>query len=88
MTERPISADERDWAVHPGEILREALDERDMTQTDLAALLGVSQAAVSHLVTGTNGIGAATALKLEDALGISARFWLHLQADERAADAR
>lgn len=96
MTERPISAhDERDWSVHPGEILREALDERGMTQADLADRMGISQPAVSYLVTGEHGIGAATALKLEDALGISARFWLYLQADhdlyiarERAADAR
>jgi addiction module HigA family antidote len=69
-----------DWTVHPGETLRETLAERGMTQAALAAKLGVSPATVSHIVTGYRGIGIQTALRLEKALGINARFWMNLQA--------
>lgn len=89
MTDDHVYADTaRDWSVHPGEILREALAERDLTQADLASRLGISQPAVNHIVTGARGIGVAMALKLEGALGISARLWLHLQADHNLYIAR
>ena len=70
-----------DWSVHPGEILLETLNERNMTQATLAKHAGTTPPVISHIVHGSRGIGPVMALKLEDALGISARFWMHLQAD-------
>jgi addiction module HigA family antidote len=71
----------RDWTVPPGGILREAMEERDLTQGQLALATGYSQKHISQLVNGWVRITADAALRLERELEISARFWLHLQAD-------
>jgi HTH-type transcriptional regulator/antitoxin HigA len=70
-----------DWSVHPGEILGEALEERNITQLALAAQLGRPMSAVSRIINGKRRITADTALQLEKALGISAQFWVHAQAN-------
>jgi HTH-type transcriptional regulator/antitoxin HigA len=71
----------RDWTVPPGGILREAMEERDLTQGQLALATGYSQKHISQLVNGWVRITADAALRLERELGISARLLLHLQAD-------
>lgn len=70
-----------DWAVNPGEILREKLEEMGLSQSKAADLMGVSQPRMSHLCTGRKGIGPATALKLEALTGINANVWARLSAD-------
>jgi HTH-type transcriptional regulator/antitoxin HigA len=72
---------DRDWAVHPGEALREALEERGMSQSYLAWATGYTQKHISQIVQGHAGISAEAALLFERELEISARFWMHLQAD-------
>jgi addiction module HigA family antidote len=67
--------------VHPGEILRETLAERGISQSELARRMGVTRGAVNQLCAGSCGIGPVVALRLEAELGVSARLWLHLQAD-------
>ena len=62
---------------HPGEVLREYLG--DMTVTEAAKRLGVTRAALSRILNGTNGISADMALRLHDALGTSAEMWLGMQ---------
>lgn len=71
----------RDWTVPPGETLREALDERGMSQSYLAFATGYSLKHVNQIVRGHVRITAAMALALERELDIGARFWLHRQAD-------
>jgi addiction module HigA family antidote len=71
----------RDWTVPPGETLREALAEREMSQRYLAFATGYSQKHVNQLVNGRMRITVDAAIRLERELDISARFWLHLQAD-------
>lgn len=69
-----------DWAVHPGEMLRDELDERGMTQAQLAEALGHADASqVSRLCNGRADINAATAVRLERVLGTSAELWMRLQ---------
>lgn len=68
-----------DWVVHPGEILREALEERGWPQTQLAAATGFSSKHVNFVLQGRAGIGVDFALALEDALGTTAEFWMNLQ---------
>lgn len=75
-------------SVHPGEILREELKARGLTQAACAELIGRSDCVISLIVTGKKSITADTALDLEHGLGISADFWSRLQADHNLWVAR
>lgn len=66
-------------AIHPGELLRETLDELGLTQTAFAEALGVSPMRVSHLLRGERPVTAELALRLARALGQNAQYWLNLQ---------
>ena len=70
-----------DWATPPGEILAEALDERGMTQVELARRIGRPLKTVNEIAKGKAAITPETALQLEFALGIAARFWLDLERE-------
>lgn len=65
--------------IHPGEYLREALDELGMTQTSFAKAIGVSPMRVSHLVREERPVTADMALRLGRAFGQSPQYWLNLQ---------
>ena len=65
--------------VHPGEILRDELDELGMSAKAFADALGVPGNRISAILQGKRGITADTALRLSRYLGISAEFWLNLQ---------
>lgn len=67
-------------AIHPGEFLREILDELGMTQAAFASALGISPMRVSHLLKGDRPVTAELALRLGRALGQSPQYWLNLQA--------
>jgi HTH-type transcriptional regulator / antitoxin HigA len=73
-----------DYAVPPGETVAELLDERGMTQTDLAARLGVSLKHVNGIVKRGEAISAEVALGLEKVFGVSATFWITRDAHYRA----
>ena len=66
-------------AIHPGEFLRETLDELGLTQAAFAQALGVSPMRVSHLLRGDRPVTAEMALRLGRALGQSPQYWLNLQ---------
>ena len=66
-------------AIHPGEFLRETLDELQLTQTAFASALGVSPMRISHLLKGDRPVTAELALRLGRALGQSPQYWLNLQ---------
>ena len=66
--------------LHPGEMIREELEAREMTQVALAKAMGRSPRLVNEIVRGRRSITAETAVALEDALGLPAMFWLDLQA--------
>jgi len=70
-----------DWAVHPGELLKDELVEREMTQTALAEATGFTQKHISMVVTGKAGIGIELALALERLWGTRGEVWMRLQAD-------
>src|SRR5438045_1090334 len=71
---------ESDLAIHPGELLREELEARAMTQKALATSMGRPAQKVSEIINGKKAITADTALQLERVLGIPAYFWLNKQA--------
>jgi len=70
---------ESDLAIHPGELLAEELEVREMTQRALAEAMGRPAQVVNEIVRGKKAITAETAVQLEDALGIPAHLWLNLQ---------
>lgn len=84
-TEREFSPD---WAIPAGETVADLLDEKGMTQTELARRLGVSLKHVNQVVNGSASISPALALGLEKVLGPSASFWLARDGQYQAAVAR
>lgn len=77
-----------DWAVPPGELLHEALQDRDMSQSDLARRMGRPTKTINEIINGKAAITPDTAIQLELTLGISASFWTNLEAAYRAHLAR
>jgi HTH-type transcriptional regulator/antitoxin HigA len=70
-----------DYCVRPGEILCEALEERSLSQNELAQRTGRSPKMINEIVQGKAPITSDTALQLERVLGIQAKFWLNLQTN-------
>lgn len=69
----------RDFIIHPGETLAEILEDRGMSQKELAIRTGVTEKHVSTVINGQKNISTSFAKKLEYALGIEAEFWINLQ---------
>lgn len=68
-----------DWGVPPGEILLEALEDRQMTQSELARRMDRPIKTINEIVNGKAAITPDTAIQLERTLGISASFWNQLE---------
>jgi len=75
--------------VHPGQFLRETIEELRISQAQFARAIGVSPMRVSHVVNGTRPVTAELALLFGRALGQSPQYWLNLQAayDLKTAEA-
>lgn len=69
------------FAEPPGEIIKEEMEARGWTQTDLAFILGYSEQTVNKLLNGKSGVSADMAKALADAFGTSAELWAGLQKD-------
>ncbi len=67
-------------AIHPGEFLREILEDREISQAQFARAIGVAPMRISHVVKGTRPVTAELALLFGRALGQSPQYWLNLQA--------
>lgn len=66
--------------VHPGSILREdILKELKLSVTKAASNLQVSRKQLSEVVNEGSAISAEMAVRLEDAFGVTAEFWLDMQ---------
>ena len=72
-----------DWAVPPGEVLLEALEERGMSQSELARRMGRPFKTINEIVNAKAALTPDTAIQLERTLGISASFWNNLETDFR-----
>lgn len=73
-----------DLIIHPGETIADVLEDRGITQMELASRTGVSPSYVSSVIAGKKGISANFAMGLEYALGVPKSFWLNLQANYEA----
>src|ERR1700676_87824 len=73
-----------DYAVPPGETLRELLDEQGLTQRDLARRADLSPKHVNRLLQGLVPLSADVAQRLERVTGTPARIWNSLEAGYRS----
>jgi addiction module HigA family antidote len=67
--------------IHPGEFLKEALEELNLSQAQFARAIGVSPMRISHVVNATRPVTAELALLFGRAFKQSPQYWLNLQAD-------
>ena len=68
-------------AFHPGEFLKEEIEERDLLKKDVAKALNILPHHLSEIFAGKRNISATLAVKLEKLLGISSHYWLGMQME-------
>lgn len=67
--------------IHPGELLKEELESRQLAQTHLAKKMGISYKMLNEILNCRRPLTASTALLFEAALGISAHLLMRMQLD-------
>ena len=67
--------------IPPGETLREAMEDRDMNQKELALRTAFTEEHISKVLNCKSPISSRFAMALEAALDIDAAFWINLQAN-------
>ncbi len=65
--------------IHPGEILRDELEEIGINGTELSRQLKVPENRIPQIIAGKRSITADTALRLGKWFGTTPAFWLNLQ---------
>ena len=68
-------------AFHPGEFLKEEIEERNMLKKDAAKSLNILPHHLSEIFVGKRNISTALAVRLERLLGISSHYWLGMQME-------
>ena len=74
---------EPDYAVPPGETIREQMEHYGWTQLELATRLDTTVQTINRIFKGEQPITLETATKLERVLGAPARFWNNLELNYR-----
>lgn len=67
-------------ATPPGATVREQLDDRGMSQKELASRMDMSEKHISRLINGEVQLTPEVAMRLEMVLGVPAHFWSNLEA--------
>ena len=67
--------------IHPGEMIKDEIMARGLTQKELAEQMGVSYTVFNEILNGKRPVTTEYALLLEAALGTDANIWLGLQAE-------
>lgn len=67
--------------VHPGEMIKDEIKYRGISQKKLAAQTGISYTVLNEVLNGKRPVSTEYALLLEAALGIEAGIWIKTQAD-------
>lgn len=66
-------------ATHPGEMIKDELKERGLTQKQLAEQTGIKPSVLSETINGKRSVSLNVALALEKAFDIPADIWMNLQ---------
>ena len=64
---------------HPGIVLGEEIEYRNLSKKNVAESMGISPTVLSEIISGKRNITTATAIKIEQAFGINALFFLNMQ---------
>lgn len=83
MKAKRIHGFEPDYAVPPGATLREFIESKGMSQTELALRTGLTTVSISRILSGEQPISYETSNLLELVTGVSAQFWNNLEANYR-----
>jgi addiction module HigA family antidote len=67
-------------AIHPGEILKDELDELNLSANAFAKALDVPANRITAILKGQRSITADTALRLAKFFGTTPDFWMSLQS--------
>ena len=65
--------------VHPGEILKDELEELGVTPTAFARQIDVPPNRISQIIVGKRSITGDTALRFGHWFGVEPQFWMNLQ---------
>ncbi len=65
--------------IHPGEILRDEIEELRLSADAMAQALDVPPNRITEILNGSRAVSADMALRLARWFGTSARFWMNLQ---------
>ena len=68
-------------AIHPGEMIKDEIEFRGISQKALAAEIGLPASVLNEVLNGKRAVTTEYARLLEAALGIEADLWLKLQSD-------
>lgn len=68
------------FATHPGELLKDELEARNLSQKQLSEMTGIKTSVISETIHGKRAVSMNMAIALESALGISAQMWMKLQS--------
>ena len=74
--------------IHPGEMIKDEIMARGLTQKELAHQMGVSYTVFNEILNGKRPVTTECALLLEAALGTDANIWMSLQTDYNLQKAR
>lgn len=66
-------------ATHPGEMIKDELKERKMTQKQLAEISGIKASILSETINGKRSVSLNMAVALEKTLEIPADIWMNMQ---------
>jgi antitoxin HigA-1 len=75
-------------AVHPGDVLKDEIDELNLSVSELARQIGVPANRLSQIIRGKRAVTGDTALRLGHWFGMNPQFWMNLQASHDLAQAR
>jgi len=71
------------YPSHPGETLKEMLEDRGWSQREFARKIGRPEQLISNIINGKSGITAETAVDFAEAFDMSPEFWINLDARYR-----
>jgi addiction module HigA family antidote len=74
--------------IHPGELLKEEIESRGISQKRLAEHMGMSYTVLNEVLNCKRAVTTEYALLFEAALGIEAGMWIRIQADYNMQRAR
>lgn len=72
---------EPNYAVPPGETLKETLESIGISHAELSQKMGCPKRTINEIIKGKVAITSDTAIQLEKVLGVPASFWNNLESN-------